>query len=234
RFNLDSTLGWNKLLAALKAIEASVESLEGTVQIISAIITPVLTSLNETEILQDGLSTDALLVANYTSTVGPAAIASVVPALKINSVDALLSNAATPAAVVTGTITVTDTEANSRIFELGAIEVSYVAPIASGAIPDKSFTSGSGNQLVDISGDYSTGGTIVSFSIVASPSGVTIAEDTGIITIATDVIRSGSVVYRGNNPVGSADGAFSLIVAGASATVPSAFILSQWTLSDSP
>lgn len=92
-----------------------------------------------------------------------------------------------------------------------AATVRYTAPTASNALPDVAYTTGSGNQTVDASGDFSGGG--LSWS-VSGMAGVTISG-AGVVTIPTGADTTGTVTVTAVNSGGSVQSAFGVTVAAA-------------------
>lgn len=88
------------------------------------------------------------------------------------------------------------------------IPITYVAPVAAGGLSDQSYATGSGDQTVDASTDF-TGSAIV-YSV--SGMGATIDPGTGILTIPTESDATGTITVTGTNSGGSDSAAFSVSI----------------------
>lgn len=90
-----------------------------------------------------------------------------------------------------------------------AVSVTYPAPVAAGALADRSYDQNTGAQTVDASGDF-TGAVGGTWSVTGTGASI---DQTGAVTITTDALRTGSVVtVTYTNSGGSDSSAFSVTV----------------------
>jgi hypothetical protein len=172
------------------------------VQIISAIIQPSLAPLVAGDTIEDNISADIDQTTNYTSTKGT--IASVVVAVLVNG--------ETPASldipldfedVVSITVTVTDSEANVRVFNLGRT-VAGIAP-SNDVAPAIAGDTGLGDTLTVTAGTWS-GVPEPTLTYQWLRGGVEIAGETGTTYVITLADSGASITVRetATNSEGSA------------------------------
>ncbi len=95
--------------------------------------------------------------------------------------------------------------------------ITYAAPVAAGGLADRNYATGSGNQTVDASTDFT--GSDISYSVSTAISGVTIDAGTGVVTIPTASDATGTITVTGTNSGGSDQSAFSVTIAAASGSI---------------
>ena len=96
--------------------------------------------------------------------------------------------------------------------------VRFAPPAAVGPLPDISYPENTGAQTVDVASAFS-GDTLV-YSVSTQLPGVSIASDTGLLTIETgNGTRSGTIAVTATNSGGSAQSQFNLAITGADFTV---------------
>ncbi|MBK0329345.1 fibronectin type III domain-containing protein [Rhodobacteraceae bacterium F11138] len=89
--------------------------------------------------------------------------------------------------------------------------VQYEAPVAAGNLPAKSFDTGSGAQTVNAAPDFTGSG--LAYSVDSAIAGVTIDSGTGIVTIPTLAVASGTVTVTAANSGGAAQSTFDVSIA---------------------
>jgi hypothetical protein len=204
----------------------------GTPPIISAVTAPALAPLLAGDTIASGLSADIDQTTNYTSTAGT--ITSVV-------VDVLV-NGETPASldipldfedVVSVTVTVTDSEANVRVFSLGRT-VAGVAP-TNDVAPSISGTAEVGATLTRTEGTYS-GNPTPTLSGQWQRDGVDITGETGATYEVVSDDQGADITYRetATNAVGSVSVSSNAIAIPEApvATVPDAFTAPDWDVAN--
>jgi hypothetical protein len=197
--------------------------------IITAIIRPALASLVAGDTIEDNLSADIDQTTNYTSTAGT--ITSVVVAVLVNG--------ETPASldipldfedVVSVTVTVTDSEANVRVFSLGRT-VAGIAP-SNDVAPAIAGDTGLGDTLTATAGTWS-GVPAPSLSYQWLRGGVEIAGETGTTYVITLADSGASITVRetATNSEGSAFEVSNAITAD-TFTAPDAFTAPDWDVAN--
>lgn len=88
--------------------------------------------------------------------------------------------------------------------------ITYAAPVAAGGLADRNYATGSGNQTVDASTDFT--GSDISYAVSTAISGVTIDAGTGVVTIPTGSDATGTITVTGTNSGGSDQTAFSVTI----------------------
>jgi hypothetical protein len=203
-----------------------------TARIITAVITPALAELFAGDTIASALSADIDQTTNYTSTKGT--IASVVVAVLVNG--------ETPASldipldfedVVAITVTVTDSEANVRVFSLGRT-VAGVAP-TNDVAPSISGTAEVGATLTRTEGTYS-GNPTPTLSGQWQRDGVDITGETGATYEVVSDDQGADITYRetATNAVGSVSVSSNAIAIPEApvATVPDAFTAPDWDVAN--
>ncbi|MFD3191576.1 fibronectin type III domain-containing protein [Sedimentitalea sp. HM32M-2] len=97
--------------------------------------------------------------------------------------------------------------------------VRFAPPVATGVLPDVSYSRNTGDKTVATAGTFT--GSDLSYLASTSLAGVTIDSSTGIITIPTAADANGTITVTARNSGGSAQRAFNVSVAMA-ATAPAA------------
>lgn len=182
----------------------------------TATISPSIDALEHGDAVSSGLSSGYDQAGNYASTGGT--ISSVTAAITINGVSAVASDVVEAGDVVVLTVTVTDSAANERVFT-SSVAATDVAPVASNAIPDQSYPEGEAIPALDVSSDFT--GSNLAFALAPSsaslPAGLSLSG-AGLLTgTPTTEAAQASIVVRATNSAGSADTAFGVTVAAASA-----------------
>ncbi|MDK3072781.1 fibronectin type III domain-containing protein [Sedimentitalea sp. JM2-8] len=95
--------------------------------------------------------------------------------------------------------------------------VRYAPPVAAGGLADQSYDTGSGDQTVNASTDFT--GDDITYSVSTTIPGVTINSGTGVVTIPTGSDASGTITVTGTNSGGADSTAFSVVI-DAAATAP--------------
>ena len=184
----------------------------GDVADITAAIPPALGALEDGDTIAPAMSANYDQTSNYASTAG--AISTIVAAATINGSPALLTDTVEAGDVVAVTVTVTDSEANERVFSAGAQTVADIAPVASGAIADQTFIEGVANTPLDVSADFT--GTRLTFALAPSsaalPAGLSLSSAGVISGTPTTVSAEVNIVVRATNAAGTADTAFGVTI----------------------
>jgi hypothetical protein len=114
-------------------------------------------------------------------------------------------------------VTATNAQGAATAFS-AAVAVTYPAPTAAGALPDRTFTAGSGVMTCDAAGDFTNavGG---AWSLPGAPAGVSV-DAAGVVLVdtgATGALADRTITVRYANSGGVAESAFGLTVAAAPA-----------------
>lgn len=102
----------------------------GAAPIITATVQPSLAALEDGDTIASALSADIGETSNYASSEGT--ISTVVVAITVDGSPALSTDTVNAGEVVSVTVTVTDSEANERVFNAGTRTVAAVVPAAFG------------------------------------------------------------------------------------------------------
>jgi len=98
-----------------------------------------------------------------------------------------------------------------------AVPAPVAPPSASGALPDVTYTQGSGDQTVDASGDFA-GAVSGTWSVTGTGASI---DQSGVVSITTAALRAASAVtVTYTNSGGSADSAFNVTVEAAAGGLP--------------
>jgi hypothetical protein len=172
-----------------------------TARIITAIVQPALAPLVAGDTIEDNLSADIDQTSNYASTAGT--ITSVTVTATINGVAADLTDTVAFEDVVAITVTVTDSEANVRVFSLGRT-VAGIAP-SNDVAPSIAGDTGLGDTLTVTAGTWS-GVPAPTLAYQWLRGGVEIAGETGTTYVITLADSGASITVRetATNSEGSA------------------------------
>ena len=188
-------------------------------QIITAIITPALGPLTDGDTIASALSADIGETGNYASTEGTISTVDVV--ITVNGDPALASDTVDFEDVVAVTVTVTDTEANQRVFNLSRVALD-IAPVATGGIADQEYTEGVAITPLDVAADFT--GSNLTFALAPSsaalPAGLSLSSAGELTGTPTTEAAEVNIVVRATNSAGTADTAFGVTIAEASTGLP--------------
>ena len=196
----------------------------GGAQIITAVITPALGPLEDGDTIASGLSADIGETGNYRSGDNDPGVGITVDVvITVNGDPALASDTASAGDAVAVVVTVTDSEANQRVFNLSRVALD-IAPVATGGIADQSYTEDVAITPLDVAADFT--GTRLTFALAPSsaalPAGLSLSSAGELTGTPTTVAAEVNIVVRASNSAGTADSAFGVTIAEASSLDPDA------------
>ena len=207
----------------------SLRGRRGGPQIITATIAPALGPLEHGDTIASGMSENYDQTSNYASSEGT--ISSVVAAVTVNGSPALFTDTVDFEDVVAVTVTVTDSEANERVFNAGTRTVAGIAP-TNDVAPSIAGDTGLGDTLTVTAGTWS-GVPAPALTYQWLRDGVEIAGETGT-TYDITLADSGALITvreTATNAAGSASEVSNAITADVF-TAPDAFTAPDWDVAN--
>ena len=201
----------------------------GRARIITATIAPSLGPLADGDTIASAMSANYDQTSNYASTAGT--ISTVVAAATVNGTSALFTDTVDAGDVVAVTVTVTDSEANERVFNAGTRTVAGIAP-TNDVAPSIAGDTGLGDTLTVTAGTWS-GAPAPTLAYQWLRDGVEIAGETGT-TYDITLADSGALIAvreTATNAEGSASAVSNAITVD-TFTAPDAFTAPDWDVAN--